>query len=439
MTIAPPPRFRISGTASRDARTAGNRVWSSASCHSSSDVPTISVPLARPTLLTRMSSPPNKSTVRAMTVSTPAAVETSATTGNTSVGRCATERSSAAASLSDGSPLAQIVTRHPSWARARALANPNPLLEPVTMATLPERPRSMNGRMAGRKDGRIPATSSSAPPGEIVEGPVERPVNDLEGVRRKEFLFGRQELGADEGENRAFDRASGCEGRAGAGGVRGGELLLAPRKNRVRLHLVGLTRDVYALRPGDAFVRHLGELCLQLRAGKGLASQAPAANRASPEGEIDAGIVKLRQDRLLDLIQRQRPAGYAMGEPVERAGNLTDAFRRILRRPALNRIVIDDRPQHDRVVGVQPEGQLRVARLLSDRGPGQRGDECVEARPVAFERAVVDLPVTDVGVEDEIDASELGIGLLRARWRDTRQREGGDDTSPSTQPWTRHP
>ena len=114
--------------------------------------------------------------------------------------------------------------------------------------------------------------------------------------------------------------------------------------------------------------------------GEGLASQAAAAHRASPQCEIDAGIVELRQDGLLDLIQRQRPAGYAMREPVERAGNLTDAFRRILRRSPLNRIVIDDRPQHDRVVGVQPEGQLRVARLLSHRRPGQRSN-VVSRRP----------------------------------------------------------
>ena len=104
-----------------------------------------------------------------------------------------------------------------------------------------------------------------------------------------------------------------------------------------------------------------------------------------------------------------------MREPIERAGNLTDAFRRILRRSPLNRIVIDDRPQHDRVVGVQPECQLRLARLLSHRRPGQRSDVRVEARAVAFERAIVDFPVTDVGVEDEIDAGELGIGFLRAR------------------------
>ncbi len=56
------------GTASRDARIAGNSVSSNAACHSASDVSSRSVPAARPTLLTRMSRPPNCSTVRSITM-----------------------------------------------------------------------------------------------------------------------------------------------------------------------------------------------------------------------------------------------------------------------------------------------------------------------------------------------------------------------------------
>ena len=52
------------GTARRDARIAGNSVSSNAACHSASLVPSRSLPPARPTLLTRMSRPPNCSTVR---------------------------------------------------------------------------------------------------------------------------------------------------------------------------------------------------------------------------------------------------------------------------------------------------------------------------------------------------------------------------------------
>ncbi len=36
ITMAPPPRRRMCGTARRDARIAGNNVWSSASTHSAS-------------------------------------------------------------------------------------------------------------------------------------------------------------------------------------------------------------------------------------------------------------------------------------------------------------------------------------------------------------------------------------------------------------------
>ena len=71
MMIAPPPRCFMCGTASRDARIAGNSVSSNAACHSASDVSSRSVPAARPTLLTRMSRPPNLSTVRSMTSAMP--------------------------------------------------------------------------------------------------------------------------------------------------------------------------------------------------------------------------------------------------------------------------------------------------------------------------------------------------------------------------------
>src|SRR5262249_44022457 len=68
ITMAPPPRRLMSGTASREARTAGNNVWSNDACHSASLVSVMPEPLATPTLLTRMSRPPNVSTVRAKTV-----------------------------------------------------------------------------------------------------------------------------------------------------------------------------------------------------------------------------------------------------------------------------------------------------------------------------------------------------------------------------------
>ena len=86
-----------------------------------------------------MSRPPNVSTVRATTVSTPAAVGEIGGDGqhpSRAVGAGERLSASAAASASAASPRAQIVTRQPSSTSARALARPRPLLEPVTMATL---------------------------------------------------------------------------------------------------------------------------------------------------------------------------------------------------------------------------------------------------------------------------------------------------------------
>ena len=74
---------------------------------------------------------------------------------------------------------------------------------------------------------------------------------------------------------------------------------------------------------------------------------------------------------LLDLIERQRSAAGPELMTLERAGNLPDAVWRVARRGALNRIVIDDRLQHQRVVGVQPERDLLVPRQPGDLNGGK--------------------------------------------------------------------
>ena len=78
MTIAPPPRARMCGTATREARIAGNTVSSNAPCQSASVVPSRSLPAARPTLFTRMSIPPNAATVCPTIAWMPSLVATSA-------------------------------------------------------------------------------------------------------------------------------------------------------------------------------------------------------------------------------------------------------------------------------------------------------------------------------------------------------------------------
>ena len=102
------------------------------------------------------------------------------------------------------------------------------------------------------------------------------------------------------------------------------------------------------------------------------APQPAAAHRAAANREVDARIVKRRQDGLLDLIERHHAASDAMLNPLEGAGNLPDAAVRVFLRLSRDRIVIDHRLQHERVVGIEPEGETLFARRRIDRGLGER-------------------------------------------------------------------
>src|SRR5439155_25697758 len=184
--------------------------------------------------------------------------------------------------------------------------------------------------------------SSSSPPGEVVQRPVERRVDDLEGVLGDELLFRRQQLRLDERQHGALDRAASGERRRPGVRVGSYELLLAPREDRADFDLAGIALDLDALRAGDALTGDSGELLLEPPRHKGLTAQPSAANGPAAEREIDARIVELRQHRLLDLIERERPPGDAMRQPLERAGNLSNALRRIVGRPPLDWIVSDD-------------------------------------------------------------------------------------------------
>ena len=65
-----------------------------------------------------------------------------------------------------------------------------------------------------------------------------------------------------------------------------------------------------------------------------------------------------RQERLLDLIQGDALAGNSMLKTLESPRDLTNAPRGILVGPLSDGIVIDNGPEHQRVVGVQPERDL---------------------------------------------------------------------------------
>src|SRR3954470_2766322 len=95
--------------------------------------------------------------------------------------------------------------------------------------------------------------SAPAATGQIVERPVERRIGDLEIVLLEEFLLAREQLGQDEGHNRAFDWGAVGEHCWGLIGVCGGEFFLAPRENRADEDLSALSIDAGALRAGRTF------------------------------------------------------------------------------------------------------------------------------------------------------------------------------------------
>ena len=111
----------------------------------------------------------------------------------------------------------------------------------------------------------------------------------------------------------------------------------------------------------------LDELLLEQRLGERLAAQTAAADRTAADCKVQPGIAERRQNGLLDLIERQRPPADAMRQPLESAGGLADAALRVIGRAARRRVVVDDGPQDERVVGVQPERDLLVARRACRR------------------------------------------------------------------------
>src|SRR5919198_2036247 len=173
---------------------------------------------------------------------------------------------------------------------------------------------------------------------EVVQRPVERCVRELKGVLVQEILLDGQQFRTDEGDDRAFDGAAVGKSRRGGAGIRGYEVFITPRKDCADAHLVVLAIDADALGPRRALVCDLGQLRLEPLGSERFGSKALSAHSASTEREVEARVVKVRQDVLLDLIQRQRAAADAVGEPLEGTRDLPDALRRVLLRARLNRI-----------------------------------------------------------------------------------------------------
>ena len=123
-----------------------------------------------------------------------------------------------------------------------------------------------------------------------------------------------------------------------------------------------------------------------------------------------------------------------MRQPLEGAWNLPDALRRIVRRVPLNRIVIDDRPQHDRIVGIQPERDLFLSRHPGDRCRGDEVEEAVELAALGLEGPVIDVAVADVEIEqliERLSTRSVGERLLgRRNGRKQRKERKGNEHGP---------
>src|SRR6185436_3282787 len=128
-------------------------------------------------------------------------------------------RSLTISSARPASPRAQIVTLQPSCTSAVAMASPRPLLEPVTTAVLPSSSSFTEVR------------SAAAATGQVVQRPVKRRIDELEGVLLEHFFLDRQQLRHDERDDGAFDRSAARERRRRGGREPGRELALAPRED----------------------------------------------------------------------------------------------------------------------------------------------------------------------------------------------------------------
>ena len=213
ITIAPPPRARMCGTASARRADGGEHRLverrlpfgvggpEQIAARGAADVVHQDVDAAE-----RLDRP------RRRPAAIPPAVDTSACTAST---RCGVRRGGLrprrARPASRSAPRAQRHTRQPSAASALALASPSPRLEPVTMAIL-----SSSSRCIGSTS-RLPTTDSRLPTD------FDRPVKSLSRQSNwwncilnsffcSSLLLERQQVRHDERDDRPLDRRALGEG-----------------------------------------------------------------------------------------------------------------------------------------------------------------------------------------------------------------------------------
>src|SRR6185369_8650513 len=88
------------------------------------------------------------------------------------------------------------------------------------------------------------------------------------------------------------------------------------------------------------------------------------ADRRAVDREVNARLLELApQDLVLDVVERYLAAGRPPAHRRPDAVDLPDAISRLECQPgSSNRVVIDDRAERERVVGVDPERQPLLAR-----------------------------------------------------------------------------
>src|SRR6185295_16069931 len=137
----------------------------------------------------------------------------------------------------------------------------------------------------------------------------------------------------------------------------------------------------------DELLLDVAELLLEPIAGHRLAAQPSAADCAAPERQVEPRLLELRQDCLLDLIERHGTAGRMPRCLFEGAGYLPDAVRRKGVAAPLDGIVVDHGFEDERIIGIDPEGHLPRRRPPTIGGGGyvQRCDVTIEPRALALE------------------------------------------------------
>ena len=228
-----------------------------------------------------------------------------------------------------------------------------------------------------------------------------------------------------------FNTARSNGGTTGIGpaavGVGPDERLPPPPEDGTRPHPVRDPVQHHAPRLGSELFHDRRQLLIEALGGIGLTAQPAAADGAAPERQKHPGVTERREDGGLDLVERELSARHRVPDVVECARYLADAVRRIQREVTANRVVVHDGTKHERVVGVQPEGDPLPGRPAVETGRhvAQGAHVAIQSRPLGAQRAVVDEPVAHVQVEDAIQRlvdRSLACSLRRCNGPRARHR-----------------